>query len=294
MHSVCTVSKSISDFGPNHVLVSLLSFIVVLLWTTLMTTHGSDDSLGTAVLYERAAAARDSRALTRTWWERSRPQQRGAIQKAPLGIEVDFHPLFEKWLHARDLSGVLEREADQEGFFVYRLVHQELLPHQHEWTCCWHGTRWYAFWSILTSCVLLPSDNREAGHDFWEPGVYCSPRLSTAREYGIPHIVFDDGVYHRVVMELRVNTVRRKRQRQRGGIQWVFPPDAIVIRAVWIEANSSIDVWEHRFVNWDFCLSSWDPRWFFSCSSIVILATLALYSRYFREGVSFRVWFAAS
>ena len=82
-----------------------------------------------------------------------------------------------------------------------------------------HGTRWYAVWSILNSKVLLESNNHALGHDFGEAGVYCTPEITTARSYGTPHELFGDGVYHRPIIELLVNTNERRRRRAHGGEQ---------------------------------------------------------------------------
>ena len=57
------------------------------------------------------------------------------------------------------------------------------------------------------------------GHDFWEPGVYCTPLVSTAKWYARPHIVFGDGVYHCIMYELRVDPLKIKTERERGGVQ---------------------------------------------------------------------------
>ena len=40
-----------------------------------------------------------------------------------------------------------------------------------------------------------------AGHEFWEPGVYVSPKFETAREYARAHDLFHDGNYYRCVLK---------------------------------------------------------------------------------------------
>ena len=129
------------------------------------------DPIEEEISRESAASSRDSNALAAKWWERARPKRKGAIRPAPAGSELEFHPLFKKWLEARGLSNALEQEDDQEGFFVYRFVKKELTSEQQTWERAFHGTRWYALWSILVAGVLLSSDDTESGHDFWEPGV---------------------------------------------------------------------------------------------------------------------------
>ncbi|CAK0797193.1 unnamed protein product, partial [Prorocentrum cordatum] len=120
-----------------------------------------------------------------------------------------------------------------------------------DWEQAFHGTWWYAVWLVLDSGVLLESNDKASGHDFWEPGVYCTPVLETARWYARPHVLFGDGAYHRVLFELRVDPERRKRQRQRGGVQWVFNSSAVSIHAMWVEINAPPDNGEERVNEWD-------------------------------------------
>lgn len=226
-----------------------------LLKTTDSKGPVDETSLGLAgplVTREVACSARDAGFLTKLWWELSRPRKRGKIPKVQ-GKHVwgDSQSLMPQWLSARQVDGSLVQEKDQQDFQVFRFAQNTLTPAQENWDQAFHGTRWYALWLILTSGVMLASDNKEAGHDFWEPGVYCTPVLGTARWYGIPHILFGDDIYHRVVIELRVDPARRKKNRQRGGVQWVFPADATVIRAIWIQNNSPPDSDERRFAHWD-------------------------------------------
>ena len=82
-----------------------------------------------------------------------------------------------------------------------------------------YGTWWYSVWQVLLSGVLLESNDYAKGHDFWEPGVYCTPLVSTAKWYARPHIVFVDGVYHCIMYELRVDPLKIKTERERGGVQ---------------------------------------------------------------------------
>ena len=65
-------------------------------------------------------------------------------------------------------------------------------------------------------------------------------------------MLFGDGVYYRVVLELRVDSSQTMRERQRGGHQLVFPASAVNVHAVWVLPNASPGVGEER-------LSSWNP-----------------------------------
>ena len=172
--------------------------------------------------------------LVDQWRKVSKPRRQGAIPAMPRGSRVDFAPLFDQWLEVRNLGDVLERMEDQRGWYLYKYVHNPVVRAQDGWEVAYHGTWWYSVWGVLESGVLLESNDKSLGHDFWEPGVYCTPELQTARWYARPHVLFADGVYHRILFELRVDSARRKKYRKRGGVQWVFPSNVVALHAVWI------------------------------------------------------------
>ena len=73
--------------------------------------------------------------------------------------------------------------------------------------------------SVLAFGVVAPSWNENLGHECWKPAVYTTPRMCTATGYARPHVLFSDGVYYRVVLELRVDDRRKMKKRQAGGHQ---------------------------------------------------------------------------
>mmetsp|Transcript_76378 Transcript_76378/g.224012 ORF Transcript_76378/g.224012 Transcript_76378/m.224012 type:complete len:549 (-) Transcript_76378:97-1743(-) len=195
---------------------------------------------------------RGAEPLVSLWREVSKPRKGGAIAAQPPGCKVDFDFLFHMWLKERGLSGMLTRVEDQEGWAVFKYhPEQPVVESKPEWETAFHGTWWYAVWLILSSGVFLESTDRSLGHDFWEPGVYCSPCVDTGLWYARPQILFADGVYHRVIFELRVDPARRKRDRKRGGVQWVFPSAAVALHAVWVRSNAPPKNGEERVNGWD-------------------------------------------
>ena len=75
-----------------------------------------------------------------------------------------------------------------------------------------------------------------------------STTCSSCHPHGLPAIAgtilsafFSDGL---------CRCSRRQRARQRGGVQWIFPPDAVVIKAIWLQSNAPPDADERRFVHW--------------------------------------------
>ena len=136
-------------------------------------------------------------ALADKWWNESRPRRQGAPGSMPVACRELFPALFEEWLENRQASHLVGARQSSEDWYVYSLPWKPgertgLDPGN--WVRAFHGTRWYAVWSILNSKVLLESNNHALGHDFGESGVYCTPEITTARSYGIPHELFDDGV----------------------------------------------------------------------------------------------------
>ena len=197
-----------------------------------------------------AAEARED--LVIQWREVCKPRRAGAIAPKAKGSRKDFAPLFDEWLRARKLEDALMEDGFKDGWKIYRYLREPKVKYDEEtWETAFHGTWWYSVWLVLHSGVFLESNDRDKGHDFWEPGVYCSPNLSTARWYARPHILFGDGVYHRIIFELRVNTEKRIRNRQRGGVQWVFKPDAVSLYAVWVQRNAPPANGEERINDWD-------------------------------------------
>lgn len=210
---------------------------------------------------EAAKRGRDGRgeALVNLWRDVSKPWKEGAVEPQPAGCKVDFEPLFMMWLQQRGLSDALQRAADYVGWQVYKYVKEPVVQSHPSWETAYHGTWWYSVWSVLQSGVMLESDDLTLGHDFWKPGVYCTPNIETALWYARPHELFADGVYHRVIFELRVDPERRSKERQRGGVQWVFPSAAVSLHAVWVRPNAPPTKGEERVREWNPQLEALPP-----------------------------------
>jgi hypothetical protein len=218
-----------------------------------------------AAARKEAKAARDVQpgetALVNQWREVSKPRKGGAMPLQPAGCKVDFPELFDRWLADRGLSDALELSDTVRGWSIYRYRRKQVVEHQPDWEAAFHGTWWYAVWLMLHTGIFLESDDRDLGHDFWEPGVYCSPNLDTGVWYARPQILFQDGVYHRVIFEVRVDPKRRKKDRKRGGQQWVFPCAAVSLYAVWVRSNVPPANGEERVNSWQPELEAIPPGW---------------------------------
>ena len=95
------------------------------------------------------------------------------------------------------------------------------------WKDAYHGTWFYGLWSLLFHGILLESRKEDQGvislfqilsmcslfllyganfvvargHEYWQPGVYVSPKCSAARSYARPHQLFNDNIYYRCVLK---------------------------------------------------------------------------------------------
>lgn len=218
------------------------------------------------VLLAARATAREGRdskrgneALVNLWREVSKPRKGGAIKPQPAGCKLDSPELFQEWLNQRGLHDALKYTGDQQGWSVYRYTRKPVVKSEKWWETAFHGSWWYSVWLILETGIFLESDDKGLGHDFWEPGVYCSPSLDTGLWYARPQILFNDEVFHRIIFELRVDPDKRKKNRARGGIQWVFPCEAVSLHGVWVRHNAPPSKGEERVNGWEADLEALPP-----------------------------------
>jgi hypothetical protein len=216
---------------------------------------------------EIAQASRDAperkgdEALVNQWREVSKPRKGGMIKPKPPGSKVDFPELFQRWLQDRGLEDALEFSGEQQGWRVYKYIREPVIEAEADWETAFHGTWWYAVWMVLHTGIFLESNNKALGHDFWEPGVYCSPNLDTGIWYARPQILFGDGVSHRVICAVKCDAKRRKQNRKRGGVQWVFPGEAVALHAVWVRSNAPPANGEERVNSWQPELEALPLEW---------------------------------
>ena len=176
----------------------------------------------------------------------------GAIPPRPFsqGHRQHFFRCFEIWLRRRGLQNHLVREedADQSGDAVYRYLQQPIVEAQRGWITAFHGTWWYAAWSILETGGLI-----ESVVNTYEPGVYCSHDVDMDPDYGRAHIIFGDGAYHRIFFELLVDPLQRRYSRSQYASygKWIFPSSAVSLRGVRIEVNARVSNWQERLLEWE-------------------------------------------
>lgn len=177
----------------------------------------------------------------------------------------NIESVWQAWLFQRGLLENVAEEARPDidlldkhpQWAFYKFTHQNQVQLSNpKWKgdnmqVAFHGTWFYALWSILRFGQLLESCDESLGHEFWMAGVYCSPNLATATGYARPQVLFSDGVYHRVILELRVMDSDRLKSRQRGGQQWIYRGHHIHIYGFWVMSNAPPAAGDERLNHWN-------------------------------------------
>ena len=107
-----------------------------------------------------------------------------------------------------------------------------------DWVTRFHGIRIYGLWSLLRTGIVAESNSRDAGHDYWVPGVNVTPSITRAKWYARPHVMFGDGAFHRCLVHVLVNEQEMRASRPQG---CVFPKEAVAIIGIWFWPNCGCD-----------------------------------------------------
>ena len=136
-----------------------------------------------------AEVEQDRTGLIQQWIELARGRKKKPIPTFPYTAHDDFGRLFQAWLHMRGLDEKVIEDDNHELVTVpvldprrwrfYKLEHpaqakaSEAAAKDARWSFAWHGTWWYALWSILEAGRMLESNDASKGHDFLQgrPGV---------------------------------------------------------------------------------------------------------------------------
>jgi len=107
-----------------------------------------------------------------------------------------------------------------------------------------HGTSWYTLGRILRGGKIEESCGASLGYSPNNGGVYSTPSLTHAAEYAIPQCVFNDSVYHRVVLEIviSVNASLKLGKKHRSREEWVTPSGFVKIVGVWCQPNTIVKI----------------------------------------------------
>ena len=125
-----------------------------------------------------SASERELEKIER-WWRVSAPQQRGIVKPQPKESVFDFYRLFPSWLHSRGLNkDVMEQVGSYNGWLEFKLK-QPVIPSREaqivfdnwdnetlwprNWRQHFHGTRFYAMWSICAEGRIHISERGAPG-----------------------------------------------------------------------------------------------------------------------------------
>ena len=174
------------------------------------------------------------------------------------------------------MDGVVVKQSNQIAvggpWLVYEYKHPDVpdmttWKNTTGWSVFFHGSLWYGARNIMENNYILPSWSEELGHRNLhykgEPGVYLSPHMYTALYYAEPQVLFQDGVYWRLVYQL---AARGKEifHKKRNGNQYVFPASNIQITHVWVQPCADIAKGTYIHISWnpllECCLRPFAPR----------------------------------
>ena len=103
-----------------------------------------------------------------------------------------------------------------------------------DWHRAWHGTRFYAIYSIVATGELTPSADVSAGHRILTntPGIYCHKHATRCASYTPYMPLADDGIFWAVVCELLVDRNFRVSPPRKTD-QWIQQDGSVIITAIW-------------------------------------------------------------
>ena len=135
------------------------------------------------------------------------------------------------------------------------------------WSVFFHGSLWYGASNIMENNYMLPSASEELGHRNLnyqgETGVYLTPHMYTSVYYAEPQVLFQDGVYWRLLYQLAARGAPLFHKKANGN-QYVFPPSNIQITHVWVQPCADIPKGTRIHISWnpllECCLRPLAPR----------------------------------
>ena len=150
------------------------------------------------------------------------------------------------------MDGVVVKQANQIAaggpWLVYEYKHPDVpdittWKNTTGWSVLFHGSLWYGARNIMENNYILPSASKELGHRnlhyVGESGVCVSPHMYTSIFYAEPQVLFQDGVYWRLLYQLAARGAPL--YHKKNGNQHVFPPSTIQITHAWVQPCVDIE-----------------------------------------------------
>jgi len=194
-------------------------------------------------------------------------------------LDLSQHCAFQNWFAARELTKHLDFVGfrDMHGAIVEQpnrvstggqwLVFEYFHPgtsniHIDAWlndtghVIFWHGSLWYGASNIISGNHIMASAGKDLGHRRLdsqlgkEAGVYVSPHMYTSMWYAEAQVLFQDGVYWRLIYQLKARGTPIFHQTKHGD-QYVFPSDAILITHVWVQPCADLNAGDKIHTSWN-------------------------------------------
>ena len=222
-----------------------------------------------------AKAEKGRASMVATWKKLANGKGKPFVERSelagPPGLDRElFNHHFQSWLSERGLEDALERDPKKDPapaeladckpnfpclYYKYkapRIPDTAQIQPGPKWKRAYHGTWFYGLRSILRHGVLLESNDKGKGHEFSEPGLCVAPGLAKGIWFARPHAVFDDGLFHRAIIEVAYDPSQATQKRnKKKNANITVSSDAVAITAVIIQPNSHVSAGEERFTGWD-------------------------------------------
>ena len=178
--------------------------------------------------------------------------------------------LLDMFLANRSLSGFLTRPknaracGDTGGWCVEKEPHAESVYYANHMAQtprvmesprqAYGGSYFYTLWATVTE-GFEESGRAGEGGDFKQRGTYCTPLPQLAYDYAVPHQLFGNGVFFKLVYDLTVDYARMKprgeQHRGRDNWEWCVDSRAVRINGLHVIVNTSVSQGDHRMFSWE-------------------------------------------
>jgi len=189
--------------------------------------------------------------LVKQWRQLSKPKGRAPTPAQNIHIPAALQSL-QGWFQQRNLTPLLQPDAlgSVGGWLRFSYASAQAVQAEASWQPALHGTWWYALWQILTSGILLESTDEAKGHEYQIPGVYVTIDQKLAESYARPQVLFNDGVYYKVMLDVRCDMSKKRQKKKTKLDQWIFPPEAIAIVGILVLPGTKVEKGEEQLDIW--------------------------------------------